>query len=190
MHAELARTSVRELVHRAELPGGVHVEQREGRHGRMEGLHREMPHHRAVLAGGIEHHRPLTPRDYLAQDVDALGLEPLEMAERGDPRQLASRRLPARSRPGGGAGLISGHGRQSGGSPAWLGSSLRDGVYGTEDGRAWPPNPPGGGGGRPDTPLMVETGHEKRPPRMGRVSARMRRSTWRRPSLRALLSAV
>src|SRR2546429_390521 len=149
-----------------------------------------MQHHRAVLAGGIEHHRPLTPRDYLAQDVDALGLEPLEMAERGDPRQLASRRLPARSRPGGGAGLISGHGRQSGGSPAWLGSSLRDGVYGTEDGRAWPPNPPGGGGGRPDTPLMVETGHEKRPPRMGRVSARMRRSTWRRPSLRALLSAV
>src|SRR5207244_8124157 len=30
----------------------------------------------------------------------------------------------------------------------------------------------------------------KAPPRMGRVSARMRRSTWRRPSLRALLSAV
>src|SRR5438270_10324762 len=136
MHAELARTAVPELVHRAELPGGVHVEQREGRHGRMEGLHREMQHHRAVLAGGIEHHRPLALRDYLAQDVDALGLEPLEMAERGDPRQLASRRLPARSRPGGGAGLISGHGRQSGGSPApWL--------YGTEDGRTWPPNPPG-----------------------------------------------
>src|SRR5205823_2344769 len=112
------RTAVPELVHRAELPGGVHVEQREGRHGRIKGLHREMQHHRAVLAGGIEHHRPLTLRDYLAQDMDALGLEPLEMAERGDPRQLASRRLPARSRPGGGAGLISGHGRQSGGSPA------------------------------------------------------------------------
>src|SRR5438045_8711954 len=30
----------------------------------------------------------------------------------------------------------------------------------------------------------------KAPPTMGRVSARMRRSTWRRPSLRALLSAV
>src|SRR5947207_15711188 len=122
-----------------------------------------MQHHRAVLAGGIEHHRPLAPRDYLAQDVDALGLEPLEMAQRGDPPQVASPRLPARSRPGGGAGLISGHGRQSGGSPAWLGSSLRDGVYGTEDGRAWPPTPPGGGGRRLDTPLMVDTGHESAP---------------------------
>src|SRR5437763_14260259 len=30
----------------------------------------------------------------------------------------------------------------------------------------------------------------KAPPTMGRVSARMRRSTWRRPSLRALRSAV
>src|SRR5436305_14308738 len=124
-----------------------------------------MQHHRAVLAGGIEHHRPLALRDYLAQDVDALGLEPLEMAERGDPRQVASPRLPARSRPGGGAGLISGHGRQSGGSPAWLGSSLRDGVYGTADGRAWPPNPLRRRRPPPRYPLMVDTGPAKRPRR-------------------------
>src|SRR5437588_688664 len=53
------------------------------------------------------------------------------------------------------------------------------------------PQTPSGGGGRP--PRYPADGRDrawKAPPRMGRVSARMRRSTWRRPSLRALLSAV
>ena len=48
----------------------------------IEGLHGEMQHHRRILADRIEHHRPLAFGDDLAHDVDALRLEPIEMAER------------------------------------------------------------------------------------------------------------
>ncbi len=41
-----------------------------------------MQHHRRILADRIEHHRPLAFGDDLAQDVNALRLEPIEMAER------------------------------------------------------------------------------------------------------------
>ena len=42
---------------------------------------RQVQHHRAVLADRIEHHRPLALGDHLAHDVDALGLEALEMGQ-------------------------------------------------------------------------------------------------------------
>jgi hypothetical protein len=38
-------------------------------------------HHGAVLADRIEHDRPLRLGDRLAQDVDALGLEPVEIGK-------------------------------------------------------------------------------------------------------------
>jgi hypothetical protein len=47
----------------------------------VEGLAREVQHHRAVLADGIEHHGLLGFRHDLAHDVNALGLEPLEMGQ-------------------------------------------------------------------------------------------------------------
>ena len=46
-----------------------------------ERLLRQMQHHRRILADRIEHHRPLRLGDRLAQDVDALGLEPVEMGQ-------------------------------------------------------------------------------------------------------------
>ncbi len=73
---------VAELDHLAELPGRVDVEQREGRLRRIEGFHRDMQHRHGVLADRKQHHRLFAFRDSLAHDVDALRLEPIEMAER------------------------------------------------------------------------------------------------------------
>ncbi len=47
----------------------------------IERLHRQVQHHRAVLADRIEHHRLLALGDDLAHDVDALGLEPLQVRQ-------------------------------------------------------------------------------------------------------------
>jgi hypothetical protein len=40
-----------------------------------------MQHHGAVFADGVEHHRTLGLRDDLAQDLDALGFEPLQVIQ-------------------------------------------------------------------------------------------------------------
>jgi hypothetical protein len=72
----------RSVVHVLELPGRVDMEQREGRRRGIECLARQVQHHRAVLAHGIEHHRGVQPPQPLHADVDALGLEALEMSQR------------------------------------------------------------------------------------------------------------
>jgi hypothetical protein len=41
----------------------------------IEGLEREMQHHRGVFSDGIEHHRVAELGRDLAHDVDALGFE-------------------------------------------------------------------------------------------------------------------
>jgi hypothetical protein len=81
LHARFPGDPVAKRVHVAKLPGRVDMEEREGRRRGEEGLAGEVEHHRAVLAHGIEHHRPLGLRDDFAQDVDALRLELLEMGE-------------------------------------------------------------------------------------------------------------
>ena len=62
---------------------------------------REVQHHRAVLADGIQHHRILGLRNYLADDVNALGLEPLQPGEHHPPVKRVRR---AQARPGEGDG--------------------------------------------------------------------------------------
>ena len=47
LHPALARRAVAQLVHVAELPGRVDMEQREGRRRGIEGLARQVQHHRA-----------------------------------------------------------------------------------------------------------------------------------------------
>jgi L-fucose isomerase-like protein len=74
---------VAHLVHGLELPGRVDVQQREGRLGRIEGLGRQVQHHRAVLADRVEHHRAFALGDHLSHDVDALGFQTLQMGEHG-----------------------------------------------------------------------------------------------------------
>jgi hypothetical protein len=82
LHSGLGGGAVAKLVHRPELPHRVDVKEREGRLRRGEGQPGELEQHRAVLAGRIEHNRPLALGRSLTQYVDRLGLEPLEMGER------------------------------------------------------------------------------------------------------------
>ena len=49
---------------------------------RIECLHRQMQHHRRILADGIEHHGMVALRHDLAHDLDAFGLQPLQMRQR------------------------------------------------------------------------------------------------------------
>ncbi len=57
------------------------MQQRERQRPREERLPRQVQHHRAILADRIEHHRPRGFGDRLAQDEDALRLEPVEMGQ-------------------------------------------------------------------------------------------------------------
>ena len=76
-----SRGRVAERDHVAELPGGIDVQQRERRLAGREGLQGQVQHHAAVLADRIEHHRPFELGGDLADDVDALGLEGLELGQ-------------------------------------------------------------------------------------------------------------
>ena len=47
----------------------------------MKGLAREMHHHRAVLADRVQHDRLVALGHHLPDDVNALGLQALEMRQ-------------------------------------------------------------------------------------------------------------
>ena len=47
----------------------------------MKGLPRQVQHHRGILADRIEHHRIAALGGDFADDVDALGFEPLEVGQ-------------------------------------------------------------------------------------------------------------
>jgi hypothetical protein len=81
LHAGLLGHPLAHEVHVAKLPRGVDVQKREGRHRRVERLARQVQHDRAVLADGVEHHRLFGLGDDFAKDVNAFGLESLEMGE-------------------------------------------------------------------------------------------------------------
>ena len=80
-HARFGGHAIAHLVHGAELPGGVDVQERERRRRREEGLLRDVQHDRAVLAHRVEHHRVVGLGDRLPHDVNAFGLEPLQVSE-------------------------------------------------------------------------------------------------------------
>ena len=79
---ELARPRIAERDHFAEFPRGIDVQQRERQPRRIERLERQVEQNRGVLADGIEHHRILGLGDRLAHDVDAFGLELLQVGQR------------------------------------------------------------------------------------------------------------
>ena len=81
VEAELLRHLVAERDHLAELPGRVDMQERERRLGGIERLHRQMQQHRGILADRIEHDRLGEVRRNLAEDVDRLGLQPLEVRQ-------------------------------------------------------------------------------------------------------------
>ncbi|MCY1433355.1 hypothetical protein D9M71_493820 [compost metagenome] len=86
---------VAEGDHLAELPGGVHVQQGEGRLARGEGLHRQVQHDRAVLADGVEHHRVFTLGHHFTDDLDAFRFQPLQMSQHRIPPRVLPGSSPA-----------------------------------------------------------------------------------------------
>ena len=81
VEAVLFAELVSELDHAPELPGRVDVQEREGQLAAMEGLLRQVHHHRRVFSDRVEHHGTLELGGDFAQDVDALGFELSEVAE-------------------------------------------------------------------------------------------------------------
>ena len=94
---ELRGAVIAERDHLAEFPGRVDVQQRERRLRRIERLERQMQHDGRILADRIEHHRVVGLGDHLADDVNALRFELLEVRQ---PAPAAAKR-PARSMFGG-----------------------------------------------------------------------------------------
>ncbi len=81
LHPQFGGHALAQRIHVAELPGGVHVQQREGRRRRVEGLLRQAQHHGRILADRIQHHRAFALGHHLAQDVDAFGFQALQVGQ-------------------------------------------------------------------------------------------------------------
>ena len=73
--------AVPELDHLPELPGGVHVEQRERKPPGEEGLTGQVQEDGRVLADRVQHHRSFQLGDDLTHDVDGLGLQLSKVGE-------------------------------------------------------------------------------------------------------------
>ncbi len=69
------------LEHLREVVTGVDVQQGERQWRRCEGLERQVHHHHGVLAAREQDHGPLELARHLAEDVDGLGLEVVEVVE-------------------------------------------------------------------------------------------------------------
>ena len=74
---------IAEFEHLAKIPPRCDLQQRERRLPGRKRLAREMQHHRAILAHRIQHDRLFTLRSHFAKNVNALGLEALQIVERG-----------------------------------------------------------------------------------------------------------
>ncbi len=83
---------VTERDHVPELPGRVHVQERERHAGGAERLDRQMQQDARILADRIQDHRPLELGRGFAQDVDRFGFQPRQMrAEAAAPLALPRR---------------------------------------------------------------------------------------------------
>ena len=109
LHPGFRREPVPQRVELGELPAGVDVQERERRPRREEGFPREVQHDHAVLAAGEEHDRPLRLGHRLADDVDRLRFQSVEMV---GPRHesvvqvLAVTGQPGKMRPAAGRGTM------------------------------------------------------------------------------------
>ena len=96
LHARFRRHPVAQRVHVAKLPGRIDVQQRKWRRRGMEGLARQMQHHRRILADRVQHHRLFGLGDHFPEDVDALGFKALQMRQLHE-RSLREPRVRARA---------------------------------------------------------------------------------------------
>ena len=79
VHVAVRRDAVTERDHLAEFPGGIDVQQRHRRPGGIKRLAQQVQQHRGILADRIQRHRMAEGRLHLAEDVDALRLQVVEM---------------------------------------------------------------------------------------------------------------
>jgi len=79
VEAILLRLAVTEGDHLAELISGIHMQDRERQLRRPKGLARQMQQDGRVLADGVEQHRLAELRCGLAEDVDGLRFEQLQV---------------------------------------------------------------------------------------------------------------
>ena len=82
VEAQARRGFVAKPNHVLELPRRIDMQQRERWSARRKGLARQVKHRRRVLADGVEHHRIAELRRHFPNDVDALGLQPVQVAQR------------------------------------------------------------------------------------------------------------
>ncbi len=78
---QFLRLAVAKRDHFPEFPGRVDMHQRERGAGWIEGFHRQMQHHRRILAHGIEHDRVFALGGHFADDVQAFGFESVKVGE-------------------------------------------------------------------------------------------------------------
>ena len=81
LEAVLFRGAIAELVHFAELPAGIDVQQRERQRAGEERLARQMQHHGRVFADGVKHHRVGEFSGDFTDDMDTLRLQLPQMSE-------------------------------------------------------------------------------------------------------------
>src|SRR5580704_14062320 len=81
LHSGFLRDAVTKLVHRAELPRCVDMQQREGRHAGSKCFASQMYHHRRILSHRVQHYRVFHFRDYFAHDMDRFSFQALQMRE-------------------------------------------------------------------------------------------------------------
>ena len=75
-HARIFGGLVAQFVHLLEFPSGVHMQQWKGGRRWIKRFFRQMQHHGAVFAHGIEHDGIFRLGHNLAHDVNGFGLKP------------------------------------------------------------------------------------------------------------------
>jgi hypothetical protein len=80
--AQFGNAPVAEFDDLGKIVSGVHVQQREREARRAEGLDGQVQQHDRVLAAGKKQRRVRALAGHLAQDVDGLGLEPVQVGQR------------------------------------------------------------------------------------------------------------
>src|SRR5262245_11830937 len=93
VEAELARAAVAEGDHVTKLPRRVDVQERERQPGRRERLEGKVEEDGRILADRVQHDRMAALGDRLANDVDALRLELLQMRELASAEVIERRRV-------------------------------------------------------------------------------------------------
>ncbi|MNL21692.1 hypothetical protein D3C87_1429950 [compost metagenome] len=82
--------------HLAKLERRIHMQQRKWDLAGIEGLACQMQQDARILADRIHHHRPLKAGRHLAQNLDALGLEGLQMRQSVEVQVSIPKQVPDR----------------------------------------------------------------------------------------------